>query len=47
MIFTNLVFREKNLKRFQLNPEPNWGPKARAKTSFIPEGSEKRANNQG
>jgi len=38
--------REKNLKRFQINPEANWGPKARARTSFIPEGSEKQVKNQ-
>ena len=24
--------REKGLKRFQMNPEPNWGPKNRLRT---------------
>ena len=27
--------RRQQLKRFQLNPEPNWGPKMRAKTSTV------------
>ena len=38
--------REKNLRRFQINPEPNWGPKARSKTSFIPEENRKKIENQ-
>jgi len=38
--------REANLKRFQINPEANWGPKARAKTSFIPDKPEKQFRNQ-
>ena len=39
--------REQNLKRFQINPEANWGPKARSKTSIIPDKPEKQARNQG
>jgi len=39
--------RELNLVRFQLNPEANWGPKARAKTSIIPDKPEKQSKNQG
>jgi len=39
--------REESLKRFQINPEANWGPKARSKTSLIPEKSEKQVSNQG
>merc|ERR1719391_74643 len=38
--------RELNLVRFQMNPEANWGPKARAKTSIIPDKPEKQARNQ-
>jgi len=41
----NPASRENNLKRFQLNPEANWGPKARSKTSFIP--NTKKEKNQG
>eukprot|EP00088_Acartia_fossae_P002172 TRINITY_DN10859_c0_g1_i1.p1 TRINITY_DN10859_c0_g1~~TRINITY_DN10859_c0_g1_i1.p1 ORF type:complete len:545 (-),score=78.04 TRINITY_DN10859_c0_g1_i1:131-1765(-) len=39
--------REMNLVRYQINPEANWGPKARSKTSIIPEKSEKQVRNQG
>lgn len=39
--------REDSLKRFQINPEANWGPKARSRTSLIPEKSEKQVSNQG
>ena len=27
--------RKKNLRRFQVNPEANWGPKMRSKTSTL------------
>ena len=43
----NPASREGGLKRFQINPEANWGPKARAKTSCIPEKPVKQARNQG
>lgn len=40
--------REKRLTRFQINPQPHWGPKARAKTSFLGEVEQaKRALHQG
>jgi tRNA (guanine26-N2/guanine27-N2)-dimethyltransferase len=39
--------REDHLTRFQINPESNWGPKARSKTSIIPEKSAKQTRNQG
>ena len=37
--------RRRQLKRFQLNPEPNWGPKMRAKTSTVT-GLNKQQRNQ-
>ncbi|GFN80404.1 tRNA (guanine(26)-n(2))-dimethyltransferase [Plakobranchus ocellatus] len=39
--------REKGLLRWQANPLPNWGPKAKAKRSHPQDLSEKRAVNQG
>ena len=39
--------REIHLTRFQINPESNWGPKARSRTSLIPEKSVKQTRNQG
>merc|ERR1712226_1087502 len=40
--------REKGLKRFQMNPEPNWGPKNRSKTSLLTNSeNSKRIKNQG
>ena len=40
--------RRQQLKRFQLNPEPNWGPKMRAKTSTLAGGerNNKQQRNQ-
>ena len=40
--------RKKNLKRFQINPEKNWGPKMRSKTSTLKNmENAKRIRNQG
>jgi len=40
--------REKGLKRFQMNPEPNWGPKNRSKTSLLTNSdNSKKIKNQG
>ncbi|KAF0290194.1 putative tRNA (guanine(26)-N(2))-dimethyltransferase [Amphibalanus amphitrite] len=40
--------RELQLRRFQQNPEPHWGPKARAKTSISHEAMQaKQSRNQG
>lgn len=40
--------RKQELLRFQIKPERNWGPKARAKTSlFHSDQEEKRSRNQG
>ena len=39
--------REKGLLRWQANPLPNWGPKAKAKRSQPGDLTEKRAANQG
>ena len=39
--------REDSLTRFQINPEANWGPKSRARTSIVPEKSQKQLRNQG
>ena len=39
--------REKGLLRWQANPLPNWGPKAKAKRSQPEDLVEKRAANQG
>ena len=44
---SNPPSREIHLTRFQINPESNWGPKARSKTSIIPEKSAKQTRNQG
>merc|ERR550519_665186 len=40
--------RERGLKRFQVNPEPNWGPKNRSKTSLLTNSENaKKIKNQG
>jgi len=40
--------REQGLKRFQMNPEPNWGPKNRSKTSLLTNSeNSKKIKNQG
>lgn len=40
--------RKMNLKRFQMNPERNWGPKMRSKTSTLKQmENAKRIRNQG
>ena len=40
--------RKKSLKRFQMNPEKNWGPKMRSKTSTLKQSENvKRIRNQG
>jgi len=40
--------RKQNLKRFQMNPERNWGPKMRSKTSTLKQmENAKRIRNQG
>lgn len=39
--------REKGLLRWQTNPEPCWGPKAKAKRALNVDLAEKRAANQG
>ena len=40
--------RKKSLKRFQMNPERNWGPKMRSKTSTLKQTENvKRIRNQG
>lgn len=40
--------RKMNLKRFQMNPERNWGPKMRSKTSTLKQmENAKRFRNQG
>ena len=40
--------RKKNLRRFQINPEKNWGPKMRSKTSTLKNmENAKRIRNQG
>ena len=40
--------RKNNLKRFQMNPERNWGPKMRSKTSTLKQmENAKRLRNQG
>ena len=40
--------RKLNLKRFQMNPERNWGPKMRSKTSTLKQmENSKRIRNQG
>ena len=40
--------RKKSLKRFQMNPERNWGPKMRSKTSTLKQTENvKRQRNQG
>ena len=40
--------RKKSLKRFQMNPEKNWGPKMRSKTSTLKQTENvKRVRNQG
>ena len=40
--------RKKSLKRFQINPEKNWGPKCRSKTSTLKNmENAKRIRNQG
>ena len=40
--------RKNNLKRFQMNPERNWGPKMRSKTSTLKQTeNSKRIRNQG
>lgn len=45
---SNPQSRKKELLRFQVKPEKNWGPKSRAKTSlFHGNQSEKRIRNQG
>ena len=40
--------RKNKLKRFQVNPEKNWGPKMRSKTSLLKDvEDQKRVKNQG
>ena len=40
--------RKNKMKRFQQNPERNWGPKMRSKTSLLKDmEDEKRIKNQG
>ena len=44
----NPASRKQNLKRFQMNPERNWGPKMRSKTSTLKQmENDKRIRNQG
>ena len=38
--------RKNRLKRFQINPEANWGPKARAKRT-APESEESKSTEEG
>lgn len=42
----NPVSRAQNLKRFQLNPEKNWGPKTKASLGIFQDDA-KRKRNQG
>ncbi|KAH9508918.1 tRNA methyltransferase 1 [Bulinus truncatus] len=43
----NPLSRKQGLLRWQTNPEPHWGPKAKAKRAGIPDLVEKQATNQG